>query len=82
MINSNGVDADFAVIKVGVADTHTTVDGLALPYCDAVEIWDLGSDAPQYDACANLATGWSTRWGGFLCAGHRRALAPCREYRT
>ena len=65
---------DFAIIKVGIAGTRRTADGLELPECDAVEVWDAQSDAPQYDACANLATCYLEGWG-FVCADHAAVLA-------
>jgi hypothetical protein len=68
---------DFAIIKVGIAGTRVNADGVAFPYCDAVEIWDPNTDAPQYDACAHLATTHSPDWGGFLCPEHAAALAEC-----
>jgi hypothetical protein len=68
---------DFAIIKVGIAGTRTNTDGIVFPECDAVDVWDPRSDAPQYDACAALATTHSPAWDGFLCPGHAAALGEC-----
>jgi hypothetical protein len=70
MITNN---QDFAIIKVGIAGTVTNADGLVFPECGAVDCWDAQSDAPQYDACANLASRWLEGWG-FVCTEHAEAL--------